>query len=96
MFAIISLNHDLWSNLLKKIETTAYFYFPAEEESECIRNVTLQIKSVCLTINLAVHQINVRLSPSKKKKIFASMTAFQNVEKYFLFHLKSFFRSQDI
>ena len=38
----------------------------------------------------------VRLSPSKKIALFASMKALKNDEKCFLFHLKSSFRSQDI
>ena len=33
----VSLNSGLWSNLLRKTAITTTFYFPAEEESVCIR-----------------------------------------------------------
>ena len=37
-------------------------------------------------------KVKVRLSPSKKFVLFTSSKPFTNDEKYFLFHLKSYFR----
>ena len=40
----ISLNSGLWSNLLRKTAITTAFYFPADEESVCIRRKIVKCK----------------------------------------------------
>ena len=37
MLLVISPNSDLWSSVLGKTVITTTFYFPAKEESLCIR-----------------------------------------------------------
>ena len=42
----IWLDSDLWSNLLRKSEMTATFYFPADEQSVCIRKIYVSVNSM--------------------------------------------------